>query len=281
MKSNKGFSVITVLVLIALIAAVSGGIMTYFSGLRGASKQGKASEAIRQIKENLVATIDNDMAWYKTTNDLLNNGSLGCLRNPPTAPCAGMSGSFFALIDGDGTPIITTNPESGFDIAGSPCSTFVSGGGPIPCMYRYELKWQCLGGACSATTFPAGGGINASTPKVQIIGTLKVSSAYPNEKSVNTLAYNIDITRGSVDKTLAKFCTSINGTFDGKGSCASAMSNPQQFDCRTLGPHYYFAGFNASGTPACVQDVKTGNYCQDGSGVVGLTADGSIQCGVF
>ena len=268
------------LILSMVVSSIVAGAAYYMLGTNPSARVIKLDNVRNSedmIKENAMALLDNDAAWFQTVN---RNPNLACLRNPGSV-CTPANFGPINVYDGDGTLFLGTLANSGFDYSGSPCTTFSAANPDLSCVFKYEVTWSC-NGPCGTTTF-LGSMPVASSPRIHLVSTFAFASK-DKDLMVKTKGNGLgfDFIRGSKGKTLSQYCNSIDGVFDQRsGVCNSAMSKPRTFNCADINSHSWFVGFRKDGTPICKTDVKLGQNCPSGTAVIGYQEDGRILCGPF
>lgn len=178
-------------------------------------------------------------------------------------------------------------PSFGINTSGQACATYGLAD-PGACIFKLVARIECANpGACTPTVLSPGNTVPES-PK------LKISAAFaytPADVSLSnalktglTSNYNVDFERaGKNTKTLAKFCTSLNGKFNQQTLECESPLGPGSFDCRAITgkTHVWFAGFTPAGGPKCMEDATVNAGCPSGTAMRGYNEQGSLICGGF
>lgn len=283
-RNQSGSSIMVILMVVGILAIASGAVLTRFRVLQQTASSIGYPEALRQVRDSVKATLDNDGAWFQTVG---NNPNTLCLRDRSPNPqdtCTNASfGTLTVRLADNSIFIMDNNPNRGFDLQGQPCNQFGNAGNTT-CVFRYIVSWRCQGGVCPQTEFKPGA-LVASRPVIEVSATLQISptvSAVFERYKLD--AYSFTITRGQEEGTISKFCSSLPGGnyTQSTKDCTSTFTHPNGFDCEALaGPYYWFAGYDSAGQPICVPDVKLGKACSEGSGIVGYNARGEFLCGTY
>jgi hypothetical protein len=264
--------------MVAIVATMAVAMLTYFDSLNSSLQTTNTTAVATQVKENLIAVLDNDAAWIQT---VANNPSMACLRTNG-AICDSAAFGEIAVFEGDGSLWFDANPKKGFDVSGQPCDTFGDNDGNR-CVFRFSIRPECLGGSCTPTELLPGALI-ATKPKIRVTGQFTFARTGLSSRSkLNPTLYSFDLTRGNAERTLSKFCSSVDGLFDQFNSrCKSLIGDKDTFDCtQIVGPGGYFVGYAPDGTPKCDRTAMFAATCPKGSAVVGLGYRGNLICGPF
>jgi hypothetical protein len=292
-------TIVMVLLLATVVAGLSSILPDLLTSIDRGTKLLVVKSSATLAKENVMAMLDNDAVFAATIQLPQNNSKLGCLKTAG-ATCTFNAGAAetISLADAEGNMVLhAPNPSHGFTAAGQPCQTFGDPSVSDNCIFRFVIQVECEG-ACTATTFPAGTpavvppGTIPILPKIRFLSSLDFKpkdgmiKAGSLNVANNTSPYQIKFQRGGKEtKTIAKFCTSVNGYFDQKTQqCESALA-PASFDCRNPAtggnPHSWFVGFTPTGAPKCMTDSTVALACPAGSAIVAYDEKGEFICGGF
>ena len=287
---QKGSSLVFILILAGIVAAIGGSVASYFYQVQSETSRIGIKESILQVKDNVIATLDNEGAWYQT---VLNNPSLACLIDqspgPQLACPAGVNFGVISVFDAGGTAFLPNAATSGFTASGISCNTF---GIDRICVFQYQIIADCLGGCLGTQTVFHPGSLIAVIPSIQFKSQLIVSPLVASVKGFNldvlnttvTGNYYIDFTRGGSASTLSKFCSTLTGSDYSQSSqvCEYSIQNPKDFDCEigAAGPSF-FMGYAADGIAICQELPMLNTGCPGGTAAIGVNGRGGLICGTF
>ncbi len=277
--NRRGSAMSLALVAGAVVAIFSTIVVSSFSKNEYLQKVDQYRSMASIIKENLLSIVDNDAAWARIVR-APGNPALACLA-VDGGNCGAGNFGIIKVYDANGTVVINNAANEGFDISGNRCTSFDAINGHESCIFKFVITANCSG-PCGITQYPAGM-IVAPSPKIQVQATIQfkpLRAIMGSAVNVTSTQYTFNFIRGNQDGSLAKYCSSLNGIFDAKTNiCAAPGTVPADFDCTVLaGPHAWFAGFAADGTPQCANDSKVGVGCSDTTAIVGYMPDGSVVC---
>ncbi len=166
-KSSKGFSLVEVLIALAILTVFSLGILEMYKASLSFKTQGVTKLQVNQIRSKLVSCIQNNAAWAQTIA-YAGNAVLNCLKNGG-ASCNSASNGPIQVMDAGSTATGATacltnsvpganpafydtfNDNHGFTKDGVLCDASVS----PDCLFKPKIIWRaipCAFGICPNPT---------------------------------------------------------------------------------------------------------------------------------
>jgi len=272
-RNDQGSVYILTLAVSGIMVAVGLGMTSLMASLDQTTKYEILKQAASELRESMFASLDNDASWE---NIVTRNSSMSCL-NTDGAVCPAGPQSF-AVYDMPDVLVM------GNTMDGDICSNFGSATG-VECPFQYALTWECTTNPCAPTV--KGSAIVAIEPKLRIRGVLSFVPRDPKTAGlINLQKQSIDMIRGTNSKTLSRFCNSVDGIFDQVSqTCKNIHNTTDVVNCSdALGiPANFvrFVGYDNTGNAICAPDPKLNAYCAEGTAVVAVRANGTLQCGTF
>ncbi len=163
-KQAHGFSMLEVLVALAILMVFSLGILEMYKSSISLKTQGVTRLQVDQIRSQLAACVLSAEAWKQTINSP-GNPELGCLRNPTaTCPVTPPPAPSIRLLDAKGNPCLQNatpgsgpafydakNNNHGFTKDGIFCDASAN----PDCLIRPNVQWRpipCAMGPCPNPT---------------------------------------------------------------------------------------------------------------------------------
>jgi hypothetical protein len=149
-KNNSGFTILQVLVVLALTATFSLSMTNQYQSSKSIQKKADLVFTLDNLAKNIDAYVRHDPSWDETTNHASNN-TFECLKD---SSCVSTTNESFQLLDPAGHIVAydtVKEPTRGFKIDGTPCNTFDANNGNAACPARVNLRWmpECPNGDCS------------------------------------------------------------------------------------------------------------------------------------
>lgn len=213
MRDARGFGLIEVIVVVAIISIVALGIATMMQDMF--SQQQKASQRgmLNSTRTRLLETLQSPTGWAAMVANSANDASLACMRVGNT--CAHGTTGAFNIVDSSGTVVYpSATATAGYRPDGTTCNTFSTSTPDPSCPFRWAFVWTA---SC-----PSGSG-SCPAPDVHITGTFSYSPG-PNSSfgaGFNPNIYSIDFRRGAdvVANNPVKFWYQRNDNVGEPGGC--------------------------------------------------------------
>jgi prepilin-type N-terminal cleavage/methylation domain-containing protein len=189
-KSERGFGLIEVIIVAAIVSIIALGIGTMISDMFSAQQKTSQVGSLNSIRARIIETLNSPAHWTATINDASNDAFLDCLR-AATANCATGFSSVFNIVQAGPVSIYpAATATAGFRFDGQPCNTFSTATPDPTCPFRWNVTWEatCTGSA------------NCKTPDVRIRGDF-VYAAGPKVTvggGFNPTTYSFDFRRGAL-----------------------------------------------------------------------------------
>lgn len=234
MRTNKGFTLLELLVGVAIITISGLGIAGLSSLVSRSTGEANAKFVVSNFKLLLQSTIENPEAWNNTVRANA-DGSMSCLANKVS--CSGGAGgagstelASFDLYDAENHLIYkATKENTGFTKTSEVCSEFSQESADCP--FRYDLKWKAI---CPNTG-------ECLNPIISVQGTLQISSRAKNLNSEG----NFSVLRGFASNTVQRSCASFGGVFNSSTRQCDRPLLTQACNDKML------AGLTLAGTAVC------------------------------
>ncbi len=249
--TQKGFSILEVLVATGLMAIISLGLVTMFQNMAIEQKRINLFNTLRELKSRMEFVVRDQNAWVKTINDT-SNPSLSCLINSTICtvqdPATG-SPTKIVLSDAAGNRVFdlldwTGAGASGFTENGTPCTTFSSAAGAgvdsCPISYRLVYLMFCTNGATTC-----------SNPQIKVTGRLIFN---PHPQGILNRFRNL-IAVGNLSQTGTSGAD--EDTDDAKYDIAIKRTSAQL-------NRYFKIVMTADGNTPCDSGSGTDRKCNDG-----------------
>lgn len=162
LKTQKGFSLLEIMVAVGLLALISLGIATIMQNMATEQKKFVLMNALREVKSRIENNIRDQNSWIKTINSA-SNPSLNCLKTsmPCTVqdPTLGLPTKIILKDAADNTTFDLldwqANTGNGFTESGGSCNNFnaIAGNGVDSCPFSYRLVqvMTCTGAAATCS----------------------------------------------------------------------------------------------------------------------------------
>lgn len=258
LKSQKGFSLVEILVSVGMIAMLMGGVATYVKVTADTKRKIDMGLNLANFKESVIRNLNSPGAWNMTISK---NSNLACL-NTSSPGCTNGATGAIAVYDISGELLTSSGASAGFDRAGKPCTSFNGVSGDTACVFHYNIQWTAL---CSF--------MPCKDPQIRIDGTLTYSPADPKlREGFNASRYNFSFFRAeTIPNSLEAVCVSLGGIFNsGTNSCQFPWAN---YSCP---PGQVLRGLNAANVPNCYYPVSY--TCPAGQLLRAIMADGTPVC---
>jgi prepilin-type N-terminal cleavage/methylation domain-containing protein len=289
-KNARGFTLVEVLVSVGIVAILAGGVSSLLVQMAKSQRKLQLTSKLNELRLKFEQTVRNNQAWENTLYGANTNNvnSFACLRTtdgalnpngltpnlvaPNYTPCnANISNTSctngvckFVLYDQNGVVLLDpyTDPSSGFQLDGSPCTGFDPVAGNPSCPARWQITWQptCVTG------------FNCSNPSSLVTGTFLFNNGGRDVIAMNTRMYNFVVYRNKTNNLLDEvFVVERRNLGVDAGACAANSWNVRQFNRvyrdtgREANDSPIVINSNGNGviaTPGAVQ-LDEGNYdCQ-------------------
>lgn len=188
MRDARGFGLIEVIVVVAIISIVALGIATMMQDMFSQQKKASQRNALNSTKARLIEILQSPRGWELTVGHSSNDTYLGCLRVGGT--CADGFSSALNIIDSSGASYYpSATATAGFRSDGSTCNTFSTATPDPSCPFRWAFTWTAT---CPVGTDPC------PSPDVRIVGQFSYSAGPTGlGEAFNPANYNIDFRRGA------------------------------------------------------------------------------------
>lgn len=205
LKSERGFGLIEVIVVAAIISIIALGIGTMISDMFAAQQKTSQVGNLNSIRARLIETLNSPAHWAETVNHTSNTTALGCLR-VATANCVtGFSAPFNVIETGPTVVYSSATATAGFRLDGTTCNTFSTTSPDPSCPFRWDIQWTAT---CTAG--------NCKQPDIRIQGNfLYAAGAKVNfGGGFNPATYSFDFRRGALAlrNEVVTFRHSLSGT---------------------------------------------------------------------
>jgi len=257
-NSQRGFSLVEIVVSVGIIAMLMGGVATYVQVTAETKRKIDTGLSLAGVKESIIRNINSPGAWNVTIGK---NPNLACL-NYTSAGCNQGDTGTIAVYDIAGNLVAGSAANAGFDKFGKPCTTFSATGGDNACVFHFNIQWtaQCSYMPCK-------------DPQIKIDGTLTYSPSDPKLKDgVYVDRYNFSFFRSeTIPNSLEAVCVSLGGAFNNvTNSCQFPWAG---FNC---GPGQMLRGLNMANFPNCYYPISL--VCPAGQLLRAVQADGTPVC---
>lgn len=188
MRDARGFGLIEVIVVVAIISIVALGIATMMQDMFSQQQKAAQRGTLNSTRARLIETLQNPTSWAATVAHADNNSYLACLRTGGT--CNNNQTSGFNIVDSSGTVIYPSpTATAGFRPDGTNCNSYSTGTPDPACPFRWVVTWQ---GFCP------GGNSTCQSPDIQITGTFEYSAGSAGfGAGFNPNTYSFTFRRGS------------------------------------------------------------------------------------
>lgn len=283
LRNRKGSVLISTLVLVAMISAISAGIFLSINSTdvkkAGVSFNGMV---MTMMSEQISSLIENETSWKKTIDS---NANLACLLAPGSS-CATAGDMPFDLYLPDGTIFMSHAGGSGFDKNGFHCNSYSSGTPDSNCIYKIKLYWKCNDPAgCVSIIKP--GETYAKKPRMTI--SMEYFFNAPNAAltgETNLTHRKVSYQRGIADGGIKALCDSISGDLLA-GGMHCRINPPVNYNCKSLvSPRRHMVDTLEGGSVKCKTPLMYGDgndnpfTCNPNSGLTGFFDDHPI-CDFF
>jgi Tfp pilus assembly protein PilW len=154
LRSSQGSVMVQVLIAAAVSILVVLAIAQMSVQMARFESHSQVKLTLFEIRNNLLSTLLNDVAWTNTINHADNTAAVKavCLTEtngdtPPAIDCSGAGGAL-TLVDGSNVvEIAAVAPTSGFTRRGEVCNTFNAVNGNSQCPIHIDVRWDT---ECSA-----------------------------------------------------------------------------------------------------------------------------------
>lgn len=262
-RDQKGMSIVLVLIVIAVIGAAAVTVMSMGNSKRKVSQQLDVSVAANLVKQKLMGIVLSPESWQITQE-----------KNPTAFQAYKANNPKLDLyIPGDSSAPYyqSSNPKSGFDLKGKPCTDFgsdpkVSGStGNDNCPFRYDITLeghQNINGAWFDTIH------------FQLSFKPRTANFLLNTDNTDlsfSLQRNVD------SQSVETACISLNGTYNYKtNSCSTQLTTP----VAACGEGKTYRGpAGSSGKSNCDSRAITATVCSSDKVVKGFDDRGNVVCG--
>lgn len=229
-RSHSGFTLVEVMLGVGILGIFVLGIGYLTSLNTKAQMSFQSDEWLEQYRAELMRALQDETAWAQMIADPANTG-FDCLRTHSDCTAVSTTPERILVKDRDGRVISdTSQPTSGFDVRGQPCTTFDGVNGSDQCPYRVGVSWRAF---CA---------INCVNPEVRVRVDF-VHKPGPGTPQKNITRYNFKLYRNSSPDTVATTCANQGGTLVG-GVCV-IDSTP------TCSAGQAVVGFTAEGEKIC------------------------------
>lgn len=193
-KSKRGMGIIELMIIVAVLAALTAGIMQLITGLDSGKKQANIANTMEGLRNRINGALSGSEGWLNTLNHANNNGITNCLRDGTNcATIRDVDIGPISIVDNGGNLIFDqTDAASGYDIYGQPCNTFVApganGNDACPISLTAVIRGTCLNGAAGCVN-----------PSVRITVDFAYNASTTTASlAVNVARYRLVINRASI-----------------------------------------------------------------------------------
>jgi len=273
-NSEKGISLVGVLMLVGLLGIASIGIVTWNKQKLATNRQINVQSTAEQIKQKLLGAVISPDSWAATSGHNSSAFSSPHVLSTATAVSTDLYPSLdLYLSNGSAPPTLlyrSTDPQAGFNLQGDACSPFNSVSGNDECPFRYEVKL-----------------IKHQMQNTNWIDTIRFELSFKPatlNMVLNTgqslFSFNID--RNFDAKSIETSCVALSGNYT-SGKC-SVMLTPV-VTCSSGAKA--FAGLSSGGsasggsggsTSGCESPSISPVACGSNSAISGFSSSGSPQC---
>jgi len=282
-KDERGFGLIEVIIVAAIISIIALGIGTMISDMFAAQQKTSQVGSLNSIRSRLIETLNSPNHWQATVDHTSNTASLGCLRDGTGDCTTGTTGLINIIETGPTVVYNSGTATAGYRLDGTTCNTFSTSSPDPTCPFRWEISWTatCTSGPCKTPDIDVEGQfLYAAGPKLVLGG------------GFNPTTYSFEFRRGAQatrsETVIARYVSPGNtaGTTTEPGLCnagwtqrlLSEVSDPANigatvgsnaltlpaggYTCRVLAPGFRNGGnrirlTRVSGAP--FSNVESGN----------------------
>ncbi len=253
-RGRGGFSLVEILVALAIMAAVTLGVSTLMTSLNQQYYRANFTQTLETLRQEIINNISGSGAglagtggagvaaanmandsWFQT---MQNNAEFACILNNQTCAATGwLNISLWGPVQLDGlgnpTPYIPDMDNvagAGFDRNGLPCTTFdgTAGAGNNDCPIQYQIQARLL---CET------GVANCVNPAVEIRANLNVNAPgnfyRPDQTRYSFVMRKSGGSSRSVSVVIAEIISTAGGANEGTSRCnpGNWISRGARFAC--------------------------------------------------
>ena len=272
LKRADGSAITTALILVTVILALSGALLSSLSRLKFYKPESKTFGLAVDIAQKQILTIlESDAAWNRT---IASNPSMACI-NDAVTNCPNVYQNFDLYLPA-GPVFLQNTGAQGFSKRGYYCQTYDGGAGDSTCVFKIKLQWRCLDAPC----------VSPVTKKTRISIQLSYFRSVGGDGAAteqNLSNLNYQILRANISGSIKASCEAMGGRLE-EGGAHCRIFPAANYNCVTSSGRHMVDRIQG-GNVICSNPVGFGDgtnpfKCDPGSAVTGYVED-HPACDVF